>query len=164
MPATNPRLTITLEPTTAAQLRRISELTGNSQSSLIAELLAGTSAVFDRLILVLEAAHSARASMSGQLAKDLAQAQSRIEDSLGLSPALDAAMEQTLPLFEEFITRRTVRRFQERRAERAGGTTRSGGVVARSASSATPPSNRGVRSPSSTPKTVTRKGAKHGPV
>ena len=59
MPTPNPRLTITLEPSTAAQLRRMSELTGNSQSSMISELLSQSAPVFDRLITVLEAAEVA---------------------------------------------------------------------------------------------------------
>ena len=56
MATKNPRLTITLQPSLAAQLRRLSELTGNSQSSLIAELLEGSGPVFDRMIKVMEAA------------------------------------------------------------------------------------------------------------
>ena len=56
MTTQNPRLTITLQPTIAAQLKELSRLTGNSQSSLIAELLDGSSAVFARVIQVLTAA------------------------------------------------------------------------------------------------------------
>ena len=59
MPAKNPRLTITLQPVLAAQLRRLSELTGNSQSALIAELLEGSEPIFTRMIQVLEAAEQA---------------------------------------------------------------------------------------------------------
>ena len=60
MATKNPRLTITLTPSLAAQLRRLSELTGNSQSSLIAELLDGSGPVFDKMIQVLEAAAIAK--------------------------------------------------------------------------------------------------------
>ena len=60
MATSNPRLTITLEPSTAAQLRRMSELTGNSQSQMVSEILAQSSEVFERMIRVLEAAEVAR--------------------------------------------------------------------------------------------------------
>ena len=62
MPTKNPRLTMTLTPTTAAQHRRLSELTGSSQASLISELLEGRSS-FSKLIHVLEAAHLAKGQM-----------------------------------------------------------------------------------------------------
>ena len=54
------RLTITLQPTLAAQLRKLSQLTGNSQSALIGELLEGSGPVFDRMIQVMEAAKTAK--------------------------------------------------------------------------------------------------------
>ena len=75
MTTQNPRLTITLQPSLAAQLRRLSQLTGNSQSSLISELLDGSAPVFDRLIRVLTAAEGAKASLRGHLAMDMAEAQ-----------------------------------------------------------------------------------------
>ena len=79
MPAKNPRLTITLQPSLSAQLRKLSELTGNSQSALIADLLEGTGPVFDRMIQVLEAAKTAKESMRGKLADDMEHAQSKME-------------------------------------------------------------------------------------
>lgn len=145
MPAKHPRLTITLDPTVHAQLRRLSELTGNSQSALIAELLSGTRPVFTRLIEVLTAAKDARSSLKGQLAKELHLAQDRLERGIGLDDArlaaaavhLEAAqiMEErsrSLPLFEV-----------QHRARRKSLPAQAGGAPARSA---TPMSNRGVRS------------------
>ena len=79
MPAKNPRLTITLQPSLAAQLRKLSELTGNSQSSMIGELLEGSGPVFDRMIQVLEAAKKAKEAMRGRLADDMEQAQANVE-------------------------------------------------------------------------------------
>lgn len=84
MPAKNPRLTITLQPSLAAQLRKLSELTGNSQSALIGDLLEGTGPVFDRMIQVLEAAKSAKESIRGKLADDMEHAQAKMEGALGL--------------------------------------------------------------------------------
>ena len=84
MPAKNPRLTITLKPALAARLRKLSELTGNSQSSMIGEMLEGSESVFDRMIEVLEAAKSAQASMRGKITNDMEEAQTRMEGALGV--------------------------------------------------------------------------------
>ena len=85
MPTKNPRLTITLNPELAAQLRRLSQLTGSSQGALIGELLEGSSDVFVKIIATLEAAQKAAVSMRGQLVTDMAAAQERIEDAIGFS-------------------------------------------------------------------------------
>ena len=73
MTTANPRLTITLEPSIAAQLRRMSELTGNSQSQMVSEILTQSSEVFERMIRVLEAAEvakqAAREEVFGYLAE-----------------------------------------------------------------------------------------------
>ena len=109
MPAKNPRLTITLEPSLAAQLRKLSELTGNSQSSLIGELLEGSGPVFDRMIRVLGAAKVAKESMRGKLADDMEQAQTKMEGALGM--ALEGFDQFTGSLLDEAeaVTRRARR-------------------------------------------------------
>ena len=129
-PQKNPRLTITLQPTLAAQLRKLSELTGNSQSSLIGELLEGSGPVFDRMIQVMEAAKTAKESMRGRIAGDIEQAQARLEEGLGM--ALEGFDQWTGSLLDEAeaVTRRGV---GKRSAARPG------------ASAPTPISNRGVR-------------------
>jgi hypothetical protein len=141
MPTKNPRLTITLEPSLAAQLRRLSQLTGNSQAALISQLLAGSGAVFDRLITVLEAAEDARWSMVGSVSEDLHQAQQRIEQQLGL--VLDGREEDVArPILEE--AEKVHRRRTRARPTSAG-----------PAAVATPLSNRGVRSGRKTAKKPT---------
>lgn len=136
MPTKNPRLTITLQPTTAAQLQELSRLTGNSQSALIADLLAGSEPIFARMILVLSAAEQAKSEMKGRWADDLAKSQERIEQQLGLVLGeMDTATGNLLADVERV----------RRRAARAGrgeaGPTRTG-----RGARLTPPSNRGVRS------------------
>lgn len=130
MPAKNPRLTITLQPTLAAQLRKLSELTGNSQSALIGELLEGSGPVFDRMIQVMEAAKTAKEAMRGRIAGDIEQAQARLEEGLGM--ALEGFDQWTGSLLDEAeaVTRRGV---GKRSAARPG------------AVAPTPISNRGVR-------------------
>ena len=130
MPAKNPRLTITLQPTLAAQLRKLSQLTGNSQSALIGELLEGSGPVFDRMIQVMEAAKTAKEAMRGRIAGDIEQAQARLEEGLGM--ALEGFDQWTGSLLDEAeaVTRRGV---GKRSAARPG------------AAAPTPISNRGVR-------------------
>ena len=138
MPAKNPRLTITLKPSLAAQLRKLSELTGNSQSALIGDLLDGSGPVFDRMIQVLEAAKTAQQAIKGKLVEDMDAAQTRMEDLLGI--ALEDFDNLTLPLLDDAEA-------VKRRARRTAG----GATAQRTPRSATPLSNRGVRSD---PKTV----------
>ena len=71
MPAKNPRLTITLDPPLHALLRRLSELTGSSQSKIISEILDGSVEVFARLVHVLEAAEKAKGQIKGKAVEDM---------------------------------------------------------------------------------------------
>jgi hypothetical protein len=144
MPATNPRLTITLKPSTAAQMRRLSELTGNSQSAIISELLEANSSVFERLILVLQAATDAKDAMATDIAGGMRDAQSKLEAQLGLM--LEELDSVTSPLLEE-----------AERIKRRGrrGAVPSGTPVAVPKRLPTPISNRGVRSHTKTPKKAT---------
>ena len=134
MPAKNPRLTITLQPSLAAQLRKLSELTGNSQSSLIGELLEGSGPVFDRIIQVLEAAKTAKQAMKGKLAENMEQAQAQMEQGLGMVFEGFDGITGSLLDEAEAVTGRGRR---ERQAQRGRG--------APGAAAPTPISNRGVR-------------------
>lgn len=134
----------------AAQLRKLSELTGNSQSALIGDLLEGTGPVFDRMIQVLEAAKSAKESIRGKLADDMEHAQAKMEGALGL--VLEGFDEFTGSLLDEAeaVTRRA-------RRKGAAGAARapSGGL---GAAAPTPISNRGVRfDPKATKKIAQRR-------
>ena len=126
-------------------MRKLSQLTGNSQSSLISELLDGSAPVFDRMILVLTAAESAKASLRGHLSTDMAQAQARIEKQLGLAlEDFDSAAQPVLNEFEVI----------QRRGRKGAG--RGALATARTLPDAkpTPLSNRGVRSLTNTTKTI----------
>jgi malonyl CoA-acyl carrier protein transacylase len=154
MPTKNPRLTITLEPVLAAQLRRLSEVTGSSQGKLIAELLEGSAPVFERVIQTIEAANAASAEIRGKLTEDMTQAQHRVEEQLGL--VLGEFDQAAAPLFEEM--EKVERRARKEPKERARALPK-----ATSKQSAkrkpTPLSNRGVRSTPQTPKKPTRTGS-----
>lgn len=160
MSTTNPRLTITLQPSVSAQIREISRLTGSSQSGVISELLESSSPVFERLIQVLVAAESAKAELGGQVKRDLEAAQTRVERQLGL--IMEDFGDVTKPILDkaEVIKRRA-----------RSGAGRDARAPSRRAPSAapTPLSNRGVRyDPKATEKIaqsqspVRRNAKKHG--
>ena len=133
MPTKNPRLTMTLTPTTAAQLRRLSELTGSSQASLISELLEGQEMVFDRVIQALEAAALVKEEMKSSLREDLDRSQQVIEAQLGL--VLESLDNAAAPLLKEAekIRRRkgreTAAGMQAKRSRAAGSSPRSAAVA-----------------------------------
>ena len=137
MTAKNPRLSVTLKPSLAAQLRRLSELTGNSQSAIIGDLLDGSGPVFDRLIQVLEAAKTAKESMKGKLANDMGQAQNKMENALRI--VMQGFDEFTGSVLDEA---KAVTRRARRPASRAQRDTTAGALVE---AKPTPISNRGVR-------------------
>jgi hypothetical protein len=159
MPTKNPRLTITLQPSLAAQLRRLSELTGNSQSALISELLSGSGVVFDRMIALLEAAQKAKESIRGRIAPELDAAQEKMQLALGL--ALEGFDDISASLLDE--AEEVNRRSRKRVPGRASATVRAAGSAGEGApprgegatvrEAATPLSNRGVRSDPKTRKT-----------
>ena len=144
MPAVNPRITITLKPEVHAILKRLSALTGNSQSALVGDLLESSAPVFERMATVLDAAEKLRAE--GMQAPDefkasLQRAQDKLETQLGL--ALDAMDLGSRPILEESekVGRRAGRQGGERAAVAPGRTARP---------ASTPLSNRGVTSPGKT--------------
>jgi hypothetical protein len=165
MPTKNPRLTITLTPALGAQLRKLSELTGNSQSALISDLLEGSGDVFDRVIAVLSAAKEAQLSIKGKLASDMDDAQKKLEGQLGL--ALDTFEQGTRPLLDEV---ETIKRRSRRQGPASGGATQAGAAGPKfllehfgtpmgghrgetpNRAVSTPLSNRGVRSANKTTK------------
>lgn len=106
MATKNPRLTFTLTPTLAAQFRRLSELTGQSQAGIISELLEGNEVVFAKLIKMLEAAKSAKGDMVAQFSSDLQTAQGQMERQLGLTLDAIEVSSQSLLVDAEKVKRR----------------------------------------------------------
>ena len=108
MATKKPRLTITLDPALSESLRRLSELTGNSQSSLISEMLSGSGPVFEKMITVLEAAQVAKDAIKGRITRGLDDAQGKFEQALGLAfdgfDDIDAALKQMAEAAPERFT------------------------------------------------------------
>lgn len=85
-----------------AILRRLSELTGNSQSSMVGELLQSSQHVFERMAAVLEAAHKLKAEgmkAPDQMRESLEAAQAKLETQLGI--AYDHIDEGFRPILDE---------------------------------------------------------------
>jgi hypothetical protein len=140
MPATNPRLTVTLTPAVHAILKELSRITGESQSALIGQVLEQSQPVFERMVQMLQAAELLKAEglqAKDEIGRSMARAQGRIERQLGL--ALDDFSEGARPLLEE------AERLGRRRGRAVG--TRSGTSARPRGRASTPMSNRGVRSP-----------------
>jgi hypothetical protein len=82
MTATNPRVSVTLRPKTAAILRRLSEVTGNSISSIIADLLEDSEPVYERAVKTLEAARWAMDEARKEAVKGQMRDQNEIHEKI----------------------------------------------------------------------------------
>lgn len=102
MPTQNPRLSITLTPEVAAVLRELAELTGNSQSATVGELLQMSLPVFERVAAGIRAAKEIQASARAEIAEGLERAQARVEEQLGIAMAdLDEGFRPSLEQAEK---------------------------------------------------------------
>ena len=99
MPATNPRLSVTLKPAVQAVLQRLSALTGDSQSALVGGLLEQSLPVLERMIQVFEAADATKLVLDSHMADSLIRAHTKLEDQLGL--ALDTFDSGIRPILDE---------------------------------------------------------------
>lgn len=106
MATQNPRITITLTPSTHSILQELSSLTGNSMSALVGDLLASNEPVFIRMTTVLRAAKEVTQQGHAQMVEALEKAQGKLEKQLGL--ALDQVEQAALPLLDvsEKVSRR----------------------------------------------------------
>ena len=144
MPTQNPRITITLTPATHARLQRLSQLTGNSQSAMVSEILDGSAEIFDRTIRLLDLAQSATEEIKSKARDDMDAAMSKLENQMGLS----------LEVFDQFGDELLKDVEAVRRRARRGSGKASASCPAPAVP--TPMSNRGVRSTPKTAKNTTR--------
>lgn len=113
MPATNPRISVTVVPSVDAILTRLSALTGQSKSSFIAEVLESSIPVLERMVTVLDAAQQAKHTLKAQTVRDMEAAESRLQEMLGIT--MDIFDETSAPILEE------AERIKRRKAGAAGG-------------------------------------------
>lgn len=152
MPATNPRISVTVTPSVEAVLTRLSVATGQSKSSFIAELLESSMPVFERMATVIEAAKQAKDTLKSQTLKDMEEAESRLHEILGVT--MEIFDESTAPILKE------AERVQ-RRATRSE-TGRRGRAATPTSGLATPAQPPYVTRGSGTPEKTTRASADRG--
>ena len=88
MSTKNPRISVMLKPSTSALLIRVGQLTKQSQSSMISEIVESAEPVFERLITVLEAALLVSQQLKDDTKKHLEDAEQKLHDQLGVTLAL----------------------------------------------------------------------------
>jgi hypothetical protein len=132
MPTLNPRITVTLTPAVSAVMKRMSELTGNSQSAIVGELLEEARPIFERMVQVMQAAKDVKGRVKEDLIQSMEGVQDRLEKQLGLLE----------PLFEE--ESRSLLERAEKVARRGTGEARLRSDASEPRSVSTPISNRGV--------------------
>lgn len=146
MATNNPRITITLHPDTYAIVKELARLNSESMSATVGGLLDQVAPVLQRIATVLTAAEQAKAAVKDRLADDMEEAQAKMEKSLGVVLDDFEAMGQPfLDLFAD-VQRKAPKgaKAERARAPRKGPAGKGPRLLA--ARSATPPSNRGVRS------------------
>ena len=155
MPTSKPRICVTLTEHQHQLLHRLSELTGQSQSALIFELLDGAEPVLARVIRLLEAATIAKDELRGRLSQEMHTAQERIEHQLAIS--LDTIGETDVG---ELLADADGPKRRRRKGAIAAGRSSDAAHAERPEAAPTPMSNRGVRSLTNATKVVNLRRSK----
>jgi hypothetical protein len=110
MPTVNPRITVTVTPSVAAVLAELSEVSGQSQSSHVAELLEASLPVLQRVVLTIRAAKDVQQDARDNIVAGLERAQAKAEKQLDL--LIEGWDEASAPLLAqaESIRRRAKKR------------------------------------------------------
>jgi hypothetical protein len=82
MPTVNPRVNVTLSPSTDVLVSRLAELRSVSKSQVLRELLDAAGPALQRVVVLLEAAQKAPREVLDGLARSLDAAQSHVEGQL----------------------------------------------------------------------------------
>lgn len=144
MPATNPRLSVTLPPSIDALVTRMAELQRSSRASVIRELLEASEPAFRRAVALMEAATGAAQALRHSVASALEAEQAKAEEVLGHRMAAIDQLTLDLVAQAQAVKARRPARTRGSAASPVGADSprRSRGR-ARSALPAPPPSNRG---------------------
>jgi hypothetical protein len=84
MPTKNPRIAVTLKPSSALVLRTMAKLSKRSQSAIVSDMIEQGMPIFQRVVRVLQAAQEAQRGASRRVVDGLSAAQDHIERQLGL--------------------------------------------------------------------------------
>jgi hypothetical protein len=142
MPTVNPRITVTLKPSTYAAFKRMAVVSKTSISALLADLAEQAQPVLGRMVQVIEAAQTAQESVKQSVSANLEAAEALLNEQLGLM--LDDSEKRSNDLVDglEAISRRS----------------------GRGATAAAPAAKRLVRQPVSRPPISNRGGATPNPL
>lgn len=162
MPAINPRVSVTLTPALDATLKRLSDVSGQSKSSIIAEILEQSQGVFERMAIIMETAKTATQEAKERMAANMEEAHSKLLEQAGV--VADLFEEQTLDLVGELEQ-------IGRRKSKGGGLGHGGSAAAHRApggtlkaamleAGSTPPVTRGSGTTVATPKKQGKTAAK----
>lgn len=120
MPTLNPRISVTLKPSTDAILRRLSAITGNSKSSLVSEILEESEKLFEKIVITLEAAEKVKSSLAADSIARFELGHAQLQEQLGM--AMDLFDNASKPILAQA---ETISRRATRVTEAAGGAERS---------------------------------------
>lgn len=84
LPTKNPRVAVTLKPSTDAVLRALSRLSKRSVSGIIGDMVEQGVPIFERVVRLMQAAQDAKEGASARVVEGLGAAQDHIEAQLGL--------------------------------------------------------------------------------
>ncbi len=139
MPTNNPRVNVTLSPSTDALVRRLSGLQRVSKAQVLRELLEAAEPALQRAASLMEAAQGVSAAVLHDLAMTLDKAQKRAEAQLAVHLA------EADSLSSDLVTQ--AQAVRDRRPGRELGTGALPGRAVRKSGPPSPPaSNRGVKS------------------
>ena len=137
MPTLNPRINVTLSPSTDQLVLRLAQLQRVSKSQVLRELLEAAEPALQRAVALMDAASNATSAVLDGLAKSLEREQAQVEKTMGSHLAVADSMTADL-----------VSQAQAIRGRRPVAAKRSlGGVSGSPVQKNPPPSNRGVKSP-----------------
>lgn len=110
MAGLNPRISVTLTPSCDAALKRLSDVSGQSRSSLVAELLEQSQGVFSRMADMIELAKTATDEARQRMAENMERAQAELQAQVGVAEDLFAAHMSDLVSDVEAVGRRKTKR------------------------------------------------------
>lgn len=144
MPTTNPRVNVTLSPSTDLLLRRLAVATGQSKSNIVRELIETAEPALGRVVALMTAAKGAQRSMLDDLALGLDRAQSKAE------AVLEGALSEVESTVGDLVAQAEAVRARKPTGAGAVAAAPVGVVSSRTRSRPLkdpPSSNRGVKSP-----------------
>ena len=137
MPTTNPRINVTLSPSTDHLVLRLAQLQRVSKSQVLRELLEAAEPALQRVVALMEAASNVGSAVLDGLAKSLEDHQAQAEK------VLRSQFGETDDMVADLVAQAQVIRGRRPVAAKRS----LGGVSGSPGQKNPPPSNRGVKSP-----------------